>query len=54
MVFCYLLQHVSAVQISHHQVDDGYTKISTNIINRNISDIYLMTADLDMRCAIYD
>jgi hypothetical protein len=25
-VFYYILQHVSAVQISHHQVDVGYAK----------------------------
>jgi len=26
LVFCYTLQHASAVQISHRQVDVGYTE----------------------------
>jgi len=26
VIFNFILQHVSAVQMSHHQVDVGYTK----------------------------
>jgi hypothetical protein len=29
LVFYYTLQHVSALQINHHQVDVGYTKGNT-------------------------
>jgi len=30
VVFYYTVQHVSAVHISHHQEDVGYTKIDVN------------------------